>query len=97
MVIYCYLICVRIFLISCSVGSIYSIEVTAWACLRAPSFSRITNWSAAPVDSVVHGSSLTIGSKMDEFDLLGGKDISFDVKLEAQDPTSLDIDEFLYL
>lgn len=34
---------------------------------------------------------------MDKFDLLGGKDISFDVKLEAQDPTSLDIDEFLYL
>lgn len=51
---------------------------------------------AAPVDPVVHGSSLNTGSKMDELDLLGDKDISFGVKFEA-DPTALDIDQFLYL
>lgn len=88
----------RYFLHLCSAGSIYSIEVTAWVCLHTPSFSRITIWSAAPVDPVVHGSSLTIGSKMDELDLLGGMDINSGVSLEhGQDPNSLDIDEFLYL
>lgn len=76
---------------------IHSIEVTILDKLTH-SFSRITNWSAAPVEPVVHGSSSNVGSKLDdEFDLPMSKNFSFDVKIEDGflEHSSLDMEDFL--